>query len=935
MANLDICESMTRMMIKNQIGDSNPTEDNIRDAIEEVSKLMPMNQQEKDYIEKILQASCKVRMDLGNSVVNAGTFHPWISSRKAEIDFYYWKRYYKYLEIDQSWKTDVIDTLGKVSDEILDLCGNPAEKGRWKRKGLVLGDIQSGKTSNYLALCNKAADAGYKIIILLTGTIESLRKQTQERVDAGFVGLNSRNVLKKNPEKKYIGVGKIDCNRTAYQFTDVISDFNSAKLQSLNFTIKGLQEPVILVLKKNKSVLENLASWLSTRNTDHIGDKIDLPLLLIDDEADNASVNTNKPDKDPTTINKAICEVLKLFNRSSYVAVTATPFANIFIDPELDKGTDEFNLFPSDFIYALSAPTHYVGARKIFCEDGEYRNSLEEINDVDIDVSNGKYVFRSRDRKYHCVPYLPESLKKALKYFLLVNVVQDMKGNKKSHRSMLINVSQFVNVQNQVFDMVSDYINRYLTKIQSYSKLPYNQAMECKELKELSEIWKEFFLDKVSDIEWESVLLNIYESTSPIVIRLVNQKAKEKSVERLDYELYKENGLRVIAIGGNSLSRGLTLEGLSVSYFDRNSQMYDTLMQMGRWFGYRKGYENLFKIWMEPSAIGWYEYISNATDELRNEIVEMRRTGLTPKDFGLKVQQNMTSLFVTARSKMHATTTVEQWISLAAEVVETPKLIADMDKGLNVNLELTNELLLELASEPKYYREELNTEKNRLVYSGVDKEIIAKYVSAFVSHPRHIPFNSTDLSLHINTSEEYQKWTVAIIGGSGEKVESKYIQNEDVTRKINYSSRVMLIDDNCLFISGHRARVGVPGATKYGLTDEERNLIEEKFKKDKPDAHTIPDKPYLKIRREPVLLIYIIKIDKQQLPKQEDGSGRKVNSDKASVELLGDIPVIGLGLGFPGDYAGASRESQKVKYVLNRVSEQHRRNFEEDDENED
>lgn len=209
MANLDICESMTRMMIKNQIGDSNPTEDNIRDAIEEVSKLMPMNQQEKDYIEKILQASCKVRMDLGNSVVNAGTFHPWISSRKAEIDFYYWKRYYKYLEIDQSWKTDVIDTLGKVSDEILDLCGNPAEKGRWKRKGLVLGDIQSGKTSNYLALCNKAADTGYKIIILLTGTIESLRKQTQERVDAGFVGLNSRNVLKKNPEKKYIGVGKL------------------------------------------------------------------------------------------------------------------------------------------------------------------------------------------------------------------------------------------------------------------------------------------------------------------------------------------------------------------------------------------------------------------------------------------------------------------------------------------------------------------------------------------------------------------------------------------------------------------------------------------------------------------------------------------------------------------------------------------------------
>ena len=332
MADLKICENMARMIIKSKIGDSNPSEQDIKDAIIDVSKLMPMEKSEMDYVEKILQASYKVRMDLGTSVVNEVTYHPWISSRKAEIDFYYWNRYYQYLEVEQGWKTEVIDKLGEVSDEILDLCGNPAEEGKWKRKGLILGDIQSGKTSNYLALCNKAADSGYKIIIMLTGTIEGLRKQTQERVDAGFVGLNSRNVLKKNPEKKYIGVGSIDSNRTAFQFTDVLSDFNSAKLQSLNFTIKGLHEPVILVLKKNKSVLENLAVWLSTRNTDHVGDKIDLPLLLIDDEADNASVNTNKPDKDPTIINKAIVEVLKLFNRSTYVAVTATPFANIFID---------------------------------------------------------------------------------------------------------------------------------------------------------------------------------------------------------------------------------------------------------------------------------------------------------------------------------------------------------------------------------------------------------------------------------------------------------------------------------------------------------------------------------------------------------------------------------------------------------------------------
>ena len=474
---------------------------------------------------------------------------------------YYWSRYAKYLLLNEGWNQEVIDTLGDVSDTILDLCGNPEEPGAWKRKGLILGDIQSGKTSNYLALCNKAADAGYKVIILLTGTLESLRKQTQERVDAGFVGLNSRNILQKNPEKKYVGVGSIDSNRCAYQFTSVLSDFNSAKLQALNFTIKGLGEPVILVLKKNKSILDNLATWLRTRNTSNTGEKIDLPLLLIDDEADNASINTNKPDLKPTAINEGIVNVLKLFNRSSYVAVTATPFANIFIDPDLDKGADEFNLFPSDFIYSLSAPTNYIGARRIFSEESEYYSALETIEDVLLDADHGTYVFRSKARSAHVVPFLPQSLKDAIQYFLLVNTVRDLSGNIKTHRSMLINVSQYVNVQNQLFDMVSDYLKKLITKIQSYSKLSEKEALQVPELKDLNRLWENYQLSSITGYSWKDVQSSLYESVSPIVTRLVNQKSKEKGIERLDYDPYKENGLRVIAIGGNSLSRGLTLEG--------------------------------------------------------------------------------------------------------------------------------------------------------------------------------------------------------------------------------------------------------------------------------------------------------------------------------------------------------------------------------------
>lgn len=931
MADLKLVETMVRAMLKNDIGDANPSEEDIKNAINKVSLLINVDDEGKAYVEKILQSSYKVRMDLGSGVINEATYHPWLASRKATMPTYYWDRYYQYLELDQGWDSAVVETLGAVSDDILDLCGNPEEAGTWKRKGLILGDIQSGKTSNYLALCNKAADAGYKIIILLTGTMEGLRKQTQERVDAGFVGLNSRNVLQKNPEKKFIGVGNIDSNRTALPFTDVISDFNSSKLQALNFTIKGMPEPVILVLKKNKSVLENLATWLSTRNTTHIGAKIDLPLLLIDDEADNASVNTNKPEKSPTAINNAIVEVLKLFERSSYVAVTATPFANIFIDPDLDKGTDEFNLFPSDFIYSLSAPSNYIGASKIFPEDSEYSDALEAIDDVVIDADNGTYVFRSKAKSNHVVPYLPDSLKEAIKYFLTVNVAIDLRGNKSGHRSMLVNVSQYVNVQIRVFDMISDYLKRFQTKIHAYSKMGIDKARECKELCELIDIWDKYKLGEKSGHSESDFIEALYEAVAPVQMRLVNQKTKEKGVERLDYEPYKESGLRVIAVGGNSLSRGLTLEGLCVSYFDRNSQMYDTLMQMGRWFGYRKGYENLFKIWMEPAAMNWYQYISDATIELKDEIAEMRRVGLTPKEFGLKVQQNMVSLFVTARSKMRATRTVEQWVSLAAEVVETPRLIANKEKCLKINLDLTNELLNGLEVDGTHVDPEYNFTANRVVYKAVDKDIIARYIGAFVTHPRHIPFNAKDLSEHIQNSVDYPTWTVAVIGGSGAELEGEYFSKSILERGLHYSSRIIQRDDNCLLISGQRARVGVPGATKYGLNEAEIKKVKDDFesREENQGKHTIPDKPYLKMKREPVLLIYLIKIDKENKPD------RKNNSDKESQNLIRELPVVGLGLGFPGSYQGASAESTKVKYVLNRVSERDMLDFEEDSEDED
>lgn len=277
---------------------------------------------------------------------------------------------------------------------------------------------------------------------------------------------------------------------------------------------------------------------------------------------------------------------------------------------------------------------------------------------------------------------------------------------------------------------------------------------------------------------------------------------------------------------------------------------------------------------------------------------------------------------------MRATSTVEQWISLAADVVETPRLVANIDKCLKVNLRITDELISELELKNNFEKEGVEgKDNNRLVYKGVPKEIISKYISQFVSHPKHIPFNAKDLSSYIMDSS-FDKWTVAVIGGAGEKLSEKYFSESILKYGLSYSKRIITLDDNCLMIYGKRARVGVPGATKIGLDQKTVEKIELDFRSNHKEKTTVPDKPYLNCEREPILMIYPIEIDteiKSKLPNKK----RTFDSDSDAISLIGDYPVIGLGLGFPG--VGAA-ESKKVKYVLNRIGEREMLNFEENDD---
>lgn len=380
MSDTSLFEKLVRTCVGEKVANRPPTEDELQEACNMVRKMVPISDEESETVLKKLQAALDVAMDTG--AVIEREYAPWLKAKKDTIDFYYWNRYALYLEEDMQRPASIISTIDEVSDRIVDLAGEPTAKGSLHRRGLLIGDVQSGKTASYIAVMNKAADVGYKVIILLTGTVESLRRQTQERVDEGFIGRSSKAYLQRNSQTIRKGVGLKNALRFATGFTTEASDFKTALMRNMNASLHNMSnEPVVFVLKKNAKTLKNLIDWLEDYNLNNKG-YIDLPLLLIDDEADNASINTREDDQ-PTTINKYIRKLLSLFLESSYIGVTATPFANIFILPEKTEDMENDDLFPSDYIYSLSAPTNYIGGNEVFGDNASYSNALVTIDDVD------------------------------------------------------------------------------------------------------------------------------------------------------------------------------------------------------------------------------------------------------------------------------------------------------------------------------------------------------------------------------------------------------------------------------------------------------------------------------------------------------------------------------------------------------------------------
>ncbi len=860
-------------------GDDEPiSEDAINTIVENTFKArsilgLVISDTEKESVRKEILSNNKILLGLGAVLVQK-KHAKWFAQRKDTLPMKYWERFEQYMLQDRGMPANVVNSMDKVSDEIVDLLGDPTrgEDGSEQRRGLIIGDVQSGKTINYSGIICKAVDAGFRTVILLTGTTNDLRQQTQVRIDEAFVGVDSKLMNEEANKLTPIGVGKFnpDPALRPIAFTTTAKDFNKNTAKQLSMTLsQGMGErPMLFVIKKNTSVLKSLLEWIQKHNQNE-SSKINNSVLMIDDEADYASVNTKATNEDPSKTNKYIEDLLNIFRFSSYVGFTATPYANIFIDPATDEEMEHEGLFPKDYIYALDAPTNYIGARNIFPAGSKYHHILRDIEDAED-------VYPMKHKKEHDFEVISDSLRDAINTFLVANVIRDLRGDKKAHRSMMINITRFVNTQKLLHKAVREHLTDVKTSIKLYAGLTPNKALQNEHINALFVTFeKEYGSDEFT---WNEVQASLFDSIMPILAQVAHGGGDD-----LDYALYPD-GLRTIVVGGQRLSRGLTLEGLIVSYIYRNSMAYDTLMQMGRWFGYRSNYDDLCRVWMDSISQAWYAFICEATDELLSEVRVMRDKGATPLDFGLKVRNDPDiPLIVTARNKMRTAQERVINIALSEKVIEAPLLYNDPAKN-NINLSAALKLVNEshIAKFNKQYGAK-----------NVNKAQILELLKNIEIPASNIRLDPEAMHAFISqyAGDELDEWDLVIISGSSDV----YFPITN-TISIRTKSQDFDIRNDIIRISGTKNRIGSPSDPKFGLTGTQIDML-------KSTGKYLTSDRYMSIQRKPILMIYFVSPsgESKEFSKLADLQGR---------------PLVGFALGIP---KLADVKTKYIKYQLTKI----------------
>lgn len=917
------------------------TSDKIREAVENactLPQLAELTSSDRERLVRELETTYQTVIGEERALVGReGGWQAWLPERKARLSWGYWTRY-RDLLARGPMNDDVRKRLDESTDKVLGFLGDPERESSWDRRGLVVGLVQSGKTSHYIGLVNKAVDAGYKVVVILTGFTESLRVQTQIRAEEGFLGYSLAPVTKRGELRSHlVGVGTIAPGKKPDSVTTRHNDFRRNVADNLGIHVGGNE--ILFAIKKNAGVLRNLIAWIqaSANATDSGGRQFvkHVPLLVVDDESDVGSIDTRKgsivdddpdPEHEPARINELIRRLLTLFDQSAYVGYTATPFANVLIHDggwTKDLGDD---LFPRDFILSLPTPSDHVGPGMVFgleSPEREAQDGLPIVVHIPAEESEGEKAWIPAVHKKHHQPIfegrreVPASLREAILDFVLVCAARRLRKTGTRHNSMLVHVTRFNDVQQCVEDQIKRELGRIVDRLRAktaHEKLvaEFRRRWEgfTDTTRKISE--REGSIFKNPTHEWREIEAELFSAASAIQIRTINGLAGDV----LDYETHVDDGLHIIAVGGDKLARGLTLEGLSVSYFLRCSRMYDTLMQMGRWFGYRPGYLDLCRLYTTSDLCDWFSHIANATEELRNEFDLMVNSGGTPKEFGLRVRSHP-QLMVTSQVKMRHGQTIP--VTFQGSIVETISFYRDAATVEN-NWRAAGRLVEDLDAGGGIRKPNRD---NRVQWADVPAAKVLAFLNAYKEHESGTKVRTPLLTAYVEKELQrgrLSEWTVLISGGSkesdrlggvdirlvdrrwkfsGDTEEKKHKEKEQLIARNQYRIGVLINPpDEAVDLEAHQVAV----ALEETIAD---------WKRDPKGRKKVPTDPagrFLRQMRDPsrgLLILYPL-----------DAKDEKTETGKT--------PVIAFAISFPGV---AGDTASTVTYTVNNVYQQQELSF--------
>jgi len=636
--------------------------------------------------------------------------------------------------VDDHWPADRLASLDNASNVVVAHTPKP-EQPTFDARGLVVGFVQSGKTTNFLSVIAKLADENYRLVIVLSGIHNSLRKQTQQRLKTQLQDLA--------PKKWHmLTTDELDFHIPTNSPLATLSDDRVA----------------LAIVKKNAAVLKRLIKWLDSQPGREA--LLNRQVLIIDDEADQASVATK-------SINPLIRKLLEITPKSTYVGYTATPFANVFIDPAAG------DLYPKDFILNLPRPDGYFGPEVIFGRDvveGEDPEKAPDGYDMiriipDSDVSKLRPVSMAAIPDF--APVITDQLRDAVRWFWLATAARRGRGQSNGHSTMLIHTSVSISVHESFKGPLLAMRAKAVNDLSAGDKVF---------LEEMSLLWAKE-TSRVPATDWGREQ-NTFDDVLPYLMDVVDATQvildNSRSQDRLIYP--EDHPIVAIAVGGDTLSRGLTLEGLVVSFFVRAANAYDTLLQMGRWFGFREGYQDLPRIWMTSGLRDAFRHLATVEQQMRDDIDFYQRQDLTPLDVAVRIRTHP-SLRITA--KMGAAKPA--YISYAGRRLQTRYFRTDDRDWLDANLVAGDELIGEAVKAGH-----TDVTPDSFIVRDVPARLVLAFLGKYQVHEDSPDLDPRLMANYIDgqigDEGTLETWSVAVVSSDGESVRLGGVDFRAVTR---------------------------------------------------------------------------------------------------------------------------------------------------------